>query len=327
MSIIQINSYLIFIIASIFSYFFVYLIPWNDFIYFVDNDFYLDRINLLLLQGFETETTRESSGIFLLTSEILWFYILSQIPFYFINPEDALLLISFFSLLVYTFYTFKNTNILLSSILLFNPIFIDLIMGQMRVALAFVILLIVYNIFEKSKLLSIILIFSAALIHTATFIFIAIFYLIQLCKYFINSYKKLYLSLLFIPFIIVLFMTSFLLPLLEFFGDSRTLYFDGDGPQSSILFSFVYLGFSILIAILPKSEDSKDFSDIISFSIFVGSLFFGLSIVGLYGSRFIAVSFPFFIIAIDKLRFQYKTICFSLLFVYQLIYINFWLTY
>jgi len=321
------NNILLLLVSIIFSYIFVFIIPWTNWVYFLDIDFYIARIGVLFTSGLEADTAKNYTGIYFLFSEPLWYFLLIQIPFLFNDVYTGIGWISFFSLLVYSFYTFKNSNILISSVLLFNPIFIDLILSQVRMALAVAFLLLAYMLIKKSKIIATIFLLSSFLIHTASILLSAIYLLITFGKNTIKNDDLFYKLMLVMPFFGVIIMTLVALPVLDFFGDARILYFIGQTDTSSIFFSIIYLGFSILIAILPKKSIAAEYWDITSYAIFMGSFFFGLSIVQLYGSRFVAVAFPFFIIAIDKLKSQPRFSMYSLLFIYQLIYLIFWVTY
>ena len=136
-----------------------------------------------------------------------------EIPFIFDNATIGLMWISCFSLLVYSFYTFKHANVLLSAILLFNPIFIDLIMSQIRIAFAFSVLLIAYVFLKKNRLLSSMLVFISILIHTVSILLFAIYLLIIFVKDYVKDEKLFYKLMLFLPFFIVVFMVLFALPI------------------------------------------------------------------------------------------------------------------
>ena len=322
------NNTLLLLISIIFSYIFVFIIPWTNWVYFVDIDFYMDRIGVLFTYGLEGDITKNYTGAYFLFSEVLWYFLLVQLPFLFNDIQTGLSWISFTSLLVYSFYTFRHSNILISSILLLNPIFIDLIMSQIRIAFAFAILLLAYMLIKKSKILSTILVLISFFIHTASFLLVAIYLFIFSIKKIIKDEDLLFKMMIILPSFIVFFMSFLVLPILDFFGDSgRVVYFTGQADVSTVFFSIIYLGFSVLIAFLPKKKTYLEVVDIIAYSIFMGSLFFGLSLVQLYGSRFVAIAFPFFIIAIDKLKSQPRFIVYSLLFIYQLIYLSYWVRY
>ena len=145
------NNTLLLLVSIIFSYIFVFIIPWTNWVYFIDIDFYMDRVAVLFAYGLAGDTTKDFTGIYFLFSEALWYFILIQLPFLFNDVQNGLSFISFISLLVYSFYTFRHANIFISFILLLNPIFIDLIMSQIRIAFAFAILLLAYMLIKKVK--------------------------------------------------------------------------------------------------------------------------------------------------------------------------------
>ena len=63
-------------------YLFLRGVPWSNIVYFVDIDFYLERIGVLLLSGIEGDVTKDYTGVGLLSSELLWYLILLQIPIF-----------------------------------------------------------------------------------------------------------------------------------------------------------------------------------------------------------------------------------------------------
>jgi len=80
-----------------------------------------------------------------------------------------------------------------------------------------------------------------------------------------------------------------------------------------------------MIAILPKNSLIDDNIDFVAYAICMGSLFLFSSFFEFYGSRFVAVSFPLFIISINCLSNQFRYPMFVILFLYQLTYFNYWL--
>ena len=76
------NNTLILFFSIFFSYVFVFEVPWSNIVYFVDIDFYLERIGVLLLSGIEGDVTKDYTGVGLLSSELLWYLILLQIPIF-----------------------------------------------------------------------------------------------------------------------------------------------------------------------------------------------------------------------------------------------------
>jgi len=310
-----------FLLATFLSYIFIYSIPWHDFHYFHDFEVYKIRV----MQLFSNTNIRdESFGIFLLFSELLWTQILQILPIYFYDISAGLTFISFTTLIVYMYFTITRVNFLLSLILLFNPIFIDLIISQVRIGISFSLLLVAYSL-RKTIIIPIMLIVCATLIHTATLLLLAIFLALYFLKSFLNDNKKYFKGALILPIFIMLFIQVALLTIFDFFGDGgRATYFTNP-TYSPIFFTIPWFFFSIMIAILPKSSLIEDNIDFVAFAICMGSLFLFSSLFKFYGSRFVAISFPLFIISINCLSNQFRYPMFILLFLYQLVYLSYWL--
>ena len=314
--------FLHFSLAILLSYIFIYLIPWHDIKYFHDFEVYKFRVAEIFTFG---SNQIESFGIFLLFSELLWTNILRVLPLYFYDIESGLTFISFACLTTYTFFTIKNVNPFLSFMFFFNPIFIDLIISQVRMGVAFCLLLIAH-LLRRKLLVQIFLVVCATLIHTATLLLVAIFLMLSFFKKLLKDEQKFLRFSLILPIFIMLFLNVALLPIFDFFGGAkdRTVYFTNP-MYSSILFSFPWLFFSIMLAFLPKNDLIKKNIDYVAYAISMGSLFFVSSLFQFYGSRFVAVSFPLFIISLNCLTTQFRYIMFIILFLYQITYFSYWL--
>ena len=310
-----------FLLATFLSYIFIYSIPWHDFHYFHDFEVYKIRVMQLFSN---TDIQDESFGIFLLFSELLWTQILQILPIYFYDISAGLTFISFTTLIVYMYFTITRVNFVLSFILLFNPIFIDLIISQVRIGVSFSLLLVAYSL-RKTIIIPIMLIVCATLIHTATLLLLAIFLGLYFLKSFLNDNKKYFKGALILPMFIMLFIQVALLTIFDFFGDAERSVYITNPIYSSIFFTIPWFFFSFMIAILPKNSLIDDNIDFVAYAICMGSLFLFSSFFEFDGSRFVAVSFPLFIISINCLSNQFRYPMFVILFLYQLTYFNYWL--
>ena len=171
----QIDMILLFLLILSYAYFFVYIIPWIDILGkdFSDIRNYMERIEYLN-QGLPE---REFHGISILFSEYLWKYISIAIGRFFNDYRAGLYLVSFISISLYSFFTFRRVNIILVSLLLITPMFIDLVMGQLRMSIAFPLLLVGYEL--RGKTISLIPILTAIFIHSASFIFITVYFILK----------------------------------------------------------------------------------------------------------------------------------------------------
>lgn len=312
------NCIFFYIVIFLYSYCFVYCIPWENFHLFEDIGNYFQRIVHLANEGKETEY----HGLSIIFSEILWKKILIVIGYFEVeeNYIHTLKIVSFISLAIYAAFTFKRINFFIGAIFFFNPMFIDLIMGQLRISLAFAFLLISFEFKSKKLSLSILFLLAAIFIHTASLLLFGIYFLLQKISSLTANRKYYFYSLL----------LSFLFPILLKFGASLLLMAVGDRrnidayPVSSISYSAIW--FLIALVLLFKAEyGDKNKNIIIAFSITMMGLFFFSSIVGLYGQRYVAISIPLIIISINYLPKYYREMTFIALGIYLEIQWLYWL--
>src|SRR5206468_1077617 len=89
-----------------------------------DIDQYLIRIYLIQM-GSDTQLN-EVSLLTLAFSEPIWTSMLALVGIYFDEPNNGLLLISFFCIFIFTFFLSKKINIVLAFFFLLNPLVVDL---------------------------------------------------------------------------------------------------------------------------------------------------------------------------------------------------------
>lgn len=307
----SLDEALFYLFIFAFSYLFVYTIPWVELFGedWVDVGRYLFRIEYLERGGEE----REYTGFSILFSEFIWKGILLAIAAFYADHRDGIYLVSYVSLLLYSVFTFRRINILLAIVFFFNPMFVDLIMGQNRMALAFPVLLLAYSVRQRATLAWSLLV-VAVFIHTGTLIFIVIYFTL---KYFEKrlAYKKLYLTAMSLGIFIALMLKYAVIALLAVVGDRRANN-DGGVDTSSLLFSFPWL--IIVFMFLWKGETDKEEGRIvIGFSIVTMVLLFVTSALNVYGQRFVAVSIPLIVIAISYLPKHFRHWTWGYLFLYQ----------
>jgi len=310
-------------VSLIYSIIFVYIIPWTELKNeeFIDLFNYTDRIIYLSNGGRE----REFFGISFLFSEVIWKYILIYMTMLIKDPWIIVSVISFISLFIYTYIVLKKTNNYFLLILLFNPMFIELIMGQIRIAFAFALFLIAYELLisNRLKILSYSLIIIIPLIHTAMLIIIAVFSYI----YFFNSYFK-NIKYYYIWAIISALLLSLLLKygadiLLLNVGDKRANY-SQIIEASSIKYSFFWFILSILVFMFSTTI-RKEENNIIIFSLIMMSIFFFSSLIGAYGQRYVAIAIPLILICISFFKQKYQVYLYSLIFIYLLLQHYYWM--
>ncbi len=296
-----------------FGYIYIHFIPWIEILGgdWRDIDRYLFRIAYLARGGEE----RSYSGISLLFSEVLWKEILLAIHHFSTSHREGLFLCSYMALIFYSLFTFRRANILLALIFFFNPMFIDLIFGQIRMALAFSLLLFAYNMREQKLFLYLFLGISV-LIHTGTILFVCIYLILQALDQHYGKENLYKISMIF-GIVFSFFIKYGLILILFIVGDRRAdAYANGEIKSSSLAFSLTWF-FIALLLIFEADYHEKEPRMIIGFSIVMMSVMFSLSSLHLYGQRYVAVSVPLIIISIGYLPRHFKQWTVIYLLIYQ----------
>ena len=302
------KTYNLYFFALFYAIFITYIVPWTT-IYqqeFVDVLNYLNRIEYLHKGGNEAI----HSGISWLVYEPLWKYIIIGIGFTFDDYRLAIYLISIIIVFLYTIFLFKRIDYYIGMILLFNPMFVDLVMSQIRSSFAFGLLLLAYDL--RSRKLATLLAIASFLIHTSMIIFILIYFILYKLNKTVAS-KKYYLIAIFTAFFIALFMRYGIDILLTLVGDRRAGY-DTIIEAASISYSIVWFGIGLIIATFATFEDEQE-RIIAGYAITITSFFFFSSVMGSFAQRFLALTLPLIIISVSYLPKHYR----------QGTYIIFWL--
>ncbi len=296
-----------------FGYIYVHMIPWVEIFGedWKDISRYLFRIAYLARGGEE----REYSGISVLFSEILWKEILLWINQFFESHREGLFFCSYLALVFYSLFTFRRVNILLALVFFFNPMFIDLILGQIRMALAFSLLLWAYGMRER-RVIFFMLLSVSVMIHTGTLLFMGIYLVLK--KMDERYGKEIFYKLSLIFGILFAFFIKYGLILILFIvGDRRAdSYASGSIASSSMAFSLTWFMVALLLAFEADYEHEEQ-RMIVGFSIVMMSLMFSLSTLHLYGQRYVAISVPLIIISIGYLPKPLKQWTLIYLFIYQ----------
>lgn len=197
------------------------------------------------------------------------------------------------SIISYVIYRLVN-NKLWPLILLINPSTIDLIIAQVRSALAFSIFLI--SFLNPPWIVRIILIVCAGTIHTSMYLFGSIYIFISLYQEYGKSISVLNYKLsIILCSLIIAFIVSIAAPLiLGAIGDRRVII---ETEVLGILFSLTWLSLAISYYLISKFDSFIFPHFFYSICVLIGlfSIF-----TGSYGSRYIAVAIPFLIIMIAR---------------------------
>ena len=301
------------------------LIPWtalkgSD---FWDRQVYLNYVyylpNILEYRDFNSIASY-------ISQEWLWHYILLTIGEY-ISYEIFFSCISFFSLALMIFYLIRKHGVL-SSLLLLNPLAVDLVMSQYRISFALIIVfssIYLRKIDSKPyKFLSYFLVALASLIHSSVILFIFIYFSIVIISK-INFKQKLFnvFSLVLLGIIISWSLSDSIYIVLDYFGDRRADY-----EVERVSSSLSYLSFWVVnLLILILSFSKKKYNTLQDkLTILILSIVSANSIFGGYSLRILSIFLPVIMSTNLEINLKLRIPLFVLYFLYSLIQWYFWLT-
>jgi hypothetical protein len=303
-SYISILSLIYVMFLVVYSYMYIYVIPW-------DNIVELRDIESYIVQFREASADLTNYSI---SGENIWKFIvykISSLSVFNSDFRDMVKFISFMSLIILSYFTIQRANYAISALIFLNPLVVFLIIGQIRIALAFSLLLIAFRC--KNIILISTLIVIAVGIHTASLFYVLMFFILhELYRVFPN--RKFYIYSIVLGLLTALFLKYGIDIILNFLGDRREMTLKA-AASSSIKFSIFWILLSLLLAFKARVIHGHQ-KYIIAFSIFTGSLFFFSTVFDFYGLRFIALSVPLFIISINYLPKDYKLGTYSLFIFY-----------
>ena len=309
--------YNIWLLALGYSILYVFVIPWTD-IWgreFEDIANYLFRIAYLQEGGTEAEHT----GIKWLLDEPIWKYIILALGETFEDYRLSLYFVAFVALTLYGSFFFRRVEFYIVMLLMLNPMSVNLHIEQIRISLAFSLVLVAYDI--RSRYLAILFLAVAFMIHASMPIFLGVYFLLYKMNQKLEA-RKFYLGALGIALGMALFMKFGLNAILTAVGDRHAGYGDIAGG-SSLAYSIVWFMIAFIIAIFANFENNKE-RLLAGYAIVFMSFFFFGSILGIYGQRYVAVIMPIIIIAIGYLPKHIKQGVYLMLFAYNLFMFKYW---
>lgn len=308
--------------ALLFSWLFIYA-PWSQ-MALESNDVprYLLRIDLLLNES-DTNVDDLSLSEFI-KSEPLWRYILIYIGDLFDKPIDGLQLVSFCTIFIYAFFLYGRINLFLASLFLFNPMVIDLVISQIRSAFAMALFLVALMI--QNRLIRLIVIAIASLIHTITFVLFLVYIFSKLLELNRNrfTYKLLGIAALFFGLVLAIILAGGKEMLAGATGDRRF------GP-GEVQVSFIYLSFWMLLAIALALPFIQRYDETLReywtnyYAIVMLALPFLMGIFGVNSVRFAALCFPILLYSMSTYTVPVRALFLASLFAYQIVQYYFWL--
>jgi hypothetical protein len=318
---VQSNS-LNWLFSLFYAYLYIYIIPWTELAggEFVDVYAYLERIVYLHEGGNEAEYW----GIQWLMSEPLWKGMILLMGETFTDYRNALYLVSFVSVFLYTSFLLKRVEFYVAMIFLVTPMVVDLFLAQIRSALAFSIVLTAYNLSARenvSKLVPGLLLVIATLIHMSMPVFLGIYYLLYRLNDKVKDNRYYFFAML-TALIIALFMKYGSNLLLTAMGDRHAGY-DEYISGSSVAYSIAWFIIAVLLSSFGDFSDKKN-RVIVGYSITILSFFFFSSLLNIFAARYVALSMPAIIVAISFLPKHFKQGTYLFLLFYNIYSFKYW---
>jgi len=312
------KNYNVWILSFLFAFTFVFIISWID---IKGHDFedivqYIRRMVYLHAGGKEEEYT----GLLWITSEPLWKFIIMQLADICTDYRWAMYLVSFISLGFHATFLFRRVPFIVAVIFLINPMTVDLMMAQVRIALAFGLVLVAYDL--KSKNLAILLILCAILIHASMPIFIGMYYLLYRLNKRVEA-KKLYLTAIGMGILMAIFMKYGVNSILSAIGDRHADYAN-DSVVSTVSYSIIWILISGLIATFSSFDNEEERLLATYVIVFMGFFFFA-STMGVFGKRYVSVTMVIIIASLNTLPKHIKEGTYMLLVMYNIYLFKFWL--
>lgn len=282
------NIVLLFIFAVLAA-----LVPWPEIFHAINGYPMVDReiYTEYFLYGRNVLEYKEFSGLLsYYTNEFLWHFGVSSLLSLGVELADIFFVISFFLYFSFGFLVLreKNSWVLL---LIVNPLVVDFAFSQLRLALAVSLLVWSYLLSGKYRALSSVFLIGALFIHSATAIFVVIYFVVRFLGWASGRYD-LKVSVEFA----VLFLTGALISvaigplrevILSAIGDRRVDYPD---MTSSVQYSLFWIGLLGMSFVFAKNVIRSELN---RYAIVIISIVAVNVLHGGYSTRFLAAAFPF----------------------------------
>lgn len=274
-------------------------VPWAD----LQGYDFVDRANYLNYFLYDTnilEYRDFGSIVDYIKNEALWHYLVPMLSQTLdLSIEDIFDLISFFALFTFSFYFLARSRLIYLPLLI-NPLLVTLSFDQLRIALAFSIVLLVY--ITGRKALFVVALFASGFIHTAAYLLAGIalgLYSLERFRPIEHSNKWLFIAtLLALGFLVSFGLGIALSDILTMLDDRRAGLYSGN-EASGIKFTVFWTGLLCLFSLQKKqffANMEHNYAFVVlavaTFNLFTGG----------YTSRLLALSLPMVIVSMLALR-------------------------
>jgi hypothetical protein len=277
----------------------VVLIPWEQLLgsEYVDRASFLENleVNLPLFELFS-----DRSLFFLALNEVLWDAAVRSIAALVGGYERAFIVVTCFCSFAISRFVFRHYFGIMSFLLLLNPILIDLVSSQLRFALATSLALLLYDKGGWAFRAGLLIVLAS--VHTAMILILPVLWYSELLA------DKLRGRPAWQPWIYILVPVGIALlvlgPAREYVlgsvGDRRTEY-------ASARQGLGYVSVWVLYLVVVLLHGRKLFGHHIGIvAVFFVALFLAMNSAGLYGLRFLANVFPFFVVSMKFFDLNYR---------------------
>jgi hypothetical protein len=222
-------------------------------------------------------------------NEALWEYLVRSLVHTIGVPIDIVFLaISLLCLITFSFILTQRHNVF-SIVLLCNPLLVAFAFSQLRLALAYSLILIGYMV--RRPLIAAILVAFALFIHSSIIIFVGAYFAIKKINDIANKdgggHFATYAIICIMGVAVSIAIGPLRVPILEYFGDRRASLV---GPlNNSLVYTSFWIGLLGLFAFQPKSFLRDEVN---AYSVFILAVTAANFLTGGYTLRFLSIGLP-----------------------------------
>ncbi len=309
-------------IAALLYAWFVTSIPWFEWRprKFKDVYAYVNRIDYLRAGGStDFEYMEQTEFLF---SEPLWTQILKLLGEIDADSRTALLLISFVTIFVFALFLFVRTSPWLCALLLFNPMFLELTISQVRSAFAAAVCLV--GLMTQRRSVMVFAAIASCFIHSITFMFIAVYLTAQFVARRRERHSRTWLAALVLT-VAIAFACTFAMghtAMLAALGDRRALivHVTGDTPAYCAYWFMLAVA---LLATMRARHLSWAWEDYYASTMLSVPLF--MSFFSLAAARLVPLTFPLIVESMVSRPNAHRTYLVLTLVAYQFLHFSYWL--
>ena len=299
----------------------ILLVPWEEIrgMRFVDFDVYL-----MIFQP-DAMTVREiyepQTLIDYFTREVLWDELVRLLVGVLGSTFFALKVISAFVLFTSAFMLYQRYGVLLPSIFLLNPLFLDFALSQLRLSFATTLLILAFGF--RAPAVKVALLVIACFIHSAMPILIGVYATARIVELRGRNWTMGRVLAVaggvcaIFAFVLVFGRDALLLAI----GDRRAFLYADSYNSTSLAYASFWIGL-LAIQLASGAGYLKVTENL--FAVMILAMFVALTILNTYGSRFVAAGFPLIVASTLNLLPPYRWVVLPTFLVFQTVQFFYW---